>query len=70
MNDTDFMAESYRVEGGGSAYRLTHRPTGLFVDDPGPSELPIDERWLMLRMRLLALVTHEQEAGEPNVDGP
>ena len=55
-NDDDFQAETYRLERGGSAYRLTHRPSGLSVVDNGPSKDPIIERWAALRVKLLALI--------------
>jgi hypothetical protein len=58
--ESDFRAESFRLAGGGSAYALTHIPTGLRVDDPGPSDKPVAERWAALRPKVAELLQSQQ----------
>jgi hypothetical protein len=55
-NDENFLAETFRRESGGSAYRLTHIATGTCVVDEGASDVPVVERWSVLRKRLHALI--------------
>ncbi len=55
-DEADFKAESWALVGGGCSLALTHIPTGLRVDDPGPSEASLFARWSELRVRLKSLV--------------
>jgi hypothetical protein len=63
--DADLRFESSRLVGGGSSYALVHIPTGLRVEDPGPSEKPVAERWTTLRGKLAELLRSSAEQSPP-----
>jgi hypothetical protein len=54
--DSDFRFESFSRADGGASYALVHIPTGLRVEDTGPSSKPIVERWAALRLNLAELL--------------
>jgi hypothetical protein len=53
MDESELLAESFRLHDGGTSYRLTHIPTGIAADDVGDDcDLPVVERWTRLRREL------------------
>lgn len=56
LEDDEIRIDLMRESGSIRSIRIVHLPTGLAVQDDGPSSLPIVERKKRLREKLLALL--------------